>query len=130
MTATKILWGQITIVFLIVLVTTWAGTQWVAWRFGFQPQLGPPWFDLFGWPVYYPPALFWWWYFYEAYAPRIFYEGGLIAASGGFLAIIIAITLSVTPGSSCAASSTAPTASWRSSTASCRTAAGSTTRPR
>ncbi|MGF3021906.1 conjugal transfer protein TraG [Methylobacterium aquaticum] len=95
MTATKILWGQITIVFLIVLLTTWTGTQWVAWRFGFQPQLGPPWFDLFGWPVYYPPALFWWWYFYEAYAPRIFYEGGLIAASGGFLAIIIAITLSV-----------------------------------
>lgn len=95
MTATKILWGQITIVFLIVLLTSWAGTQWVAWRFGFQPQLGPPWFDLFGWPVYYPPALFWWWYFYEAYAPRIFYEGGLIAASGGFLAIIIAITLSV-----------------------------------
>jgi type IV secretion system protein VirD4 len=95
MTATKILWGQITIVFLIVLLTTWTGTQWVAWRFGFQPQLGPPWFDLFGWPVYYPPTLFWWWYFYEAYAPRIFYEGGLIAASGGFLAIIIAITLSV-----------------------------------
>src|SRR5690606_4070146 len=47
MTQTKILWGQITIVLLIVLVTTWAGTQWVAWRFGFQPQLGAPWFELF-----------------------------------------------------------------------------------
>ncbi|MBA4208399.1 MAG: conjugal transfer protein TraG [Parvibaculum sp.] len=95
MSATKILWGQITIVFLIVLTTTWAGTQWVAWRFGFQPQLGQPWFELLGWPVYYPPSLFWWWYFYEAYAPRIFYEGGIIAASGGFLAIGVAITLSV-----------------------------------
>jgi len=95
MSATKILWGQITIVFLIVLTTTWTGTQWVAWRFGFQPQLGEPWFELFGWPVYYPPSLFWWWYFFEAYAPRIFYEGGIIAASGGFLAIGVAITLSV-----------------------------------
>jgi type IV secretion system protein VirD4 len=95
MSSTKILWGQITIVFLIVLTTTWAGTQWVAWRFGFQPQLGQPWFELFGWPVYYPPSLFWWWYFYEAYARHIFYEGGIIAASGGFLAIGVAITLSV-----------------------------------
>ncbi len=95
MPATKILWGQISIVLLIVLSTTWAGTQWVAWRFGFQAQLGPPWFELFGWPVYYPPALIWWWFFYEAYAPRIFYEGGIIAASGGFLAIAVAITLSV-----------------------------------
>tara|TARA_A100001391_G_scaffold65878_6_gene41550 strand:+ start:21620 stop:23611 length:1992 start_codon:yes stop_codon:yes gene_type:complete len=95
MTQTKILWGQITIVLLIVLVTTWAGTQWVAWRFGFQAQLGQPWFELFGWPVYYPPALFWWWYFFEAYAPRIFYEGGAIAAAGGFLAIAVAFTMSV-----------------------------------
>ena len=27
MSATKILWGQITIVFLIVLITTWSATQ-------------------------------------------------------------------------------------------------------
>lgn len=95
MSGTKILWGQITIVFLIVLISIWSGTQWVAWRFGFQPQLGPAWFEVMGWPVYYPPALFWWWYFYDAYAPRIFAEGGIIAASGGFLAIGIAIAMSV-----------------------------------
>ena len=28
MSATKILWGQIAIVILIVLATTWAATQW------------------------------------------------------------------------------------------------------
>jgi len=95
MSGTKILWGQISIVFLIVLLSVWSGTQWVAWRFAFQAQLGPPWFELMGWPVYYPPAIFWWWYFYDAYAPRIFAEGGIIAASGGFLAIGIAITMSV-----------------------------------
>ncbi|WP_262983286.1 hypothetical protein [Paracoccus mutanolyticus] len=95
MSGTKILWGQILIVFLIVLISVWTGTQWTAWRLGFQPQLGPPWFDLWGIPVYYPPALFWWWYFYDAYAPRIFVEGGIIAASGGFLAIAVAIFMSV-----------------------------------
>jgi len=95
MSGTKILWGQISIVFLIVLISVWSGTQWVAWRFAFQAQLGPPWFEILGWPVYYPPAIFWWWYFYDAYAPRIFAEGGIIAASGGFLAIGIAITMSV-----------------------------------
>ncbi len=95
MSGTKIFWGQITVVFLIVLIFIWSGTQWTAWRLGFQPQLGPAWFDLYGIPVYYPPALFWWWYFCDAYAPRIFMEGGIIAASGGFLAIAIAILMSV-----------------------------------
>ncbi|TGQ66029.1 MAG: conjugal transfer protein TraG [Mesorhizobium sp.] len=95
MSATKILWGQILTVFLIVLLTSWAATQWTAWRLGFQAQLGPPWFELAGLPVYYPPALFWWWYFYDAYAPDIFVEGGLIAVSGGFLSVIVAIGMSV-----------------------------------
>ena len=95
MSATKILWGQITTVFLIVLFTTWAATQWTAWRLGFQPQLGQPWFELAGWPVYYPPAFFWWWYFYDAYAPPIFVEGAYIAASGGFISIAVAILMSV-----------------------------------
>jgi type IV secretion system protein VirD4 len=95
MTATKILWGQILTVFAIVVTTTWGATQWTAWRLGFQPQLGTPWFDLAGLSVYPPPAFFWWWYFYDAYAPRIFLEGALIAVSGGFAAIAVAIGLSV-----------------------------------
>src|SRR3546814_9420676 len=45
MSATKILWGQILVVSLIVLVTTWTATQWTAWQLGFQPQLGRPWFE-------------------------------------------------------------------------------------
>ncbi|MFN5719848.1 MAG: type IV secretory system conjugative DNA transfer family protein, partial [Bradyrhizobium sp.] len=95
MSATKILWGQILTVLLIVVLTTWAATQWTAWRLGFQPQLGSPWFELFGWPIYYPPAFFWWWYFYDAYAPPIFVEGAYIAASGGFISIAVAIGMSV-----------------------------------
>ncbi len=95
MPQTRILWGQIFIVTLIVLTFVWGGTQWVAWRLGFQSQLGPPWFELFGWPVYLPPSLAWWWFSFDAYAPHIFVEGGIIAASGGFLAIAVAITMSV-----------------------------------
>ncbi|MFC5394013.1 conjugal transfer protein TraG [Bosea vestrisii] len=95
MSATKILWGQISVVVLIVLVTTWGATQYVAWKLGFQAQLGPPWFTLFGLPFYLPPAFFWWWYFYDAYAPVIFTQGAFIAASGGFIAIIVAIGMSV-----------------------------------
>ncbi|RWB50405.1 MAG: conjugal transfer protein TraG [Mesorhizobium sp.] len=95
MSATKILWGQITVVFLIVLVTTWSATQWTAWRLGFQSQLGTPWFEVAGVPLYYPPAFVWWWYFYDAYAPSIFVEGAYIAACGGFISVAVAIGMSV-----------------------------------
>jgi type IV secretion system protein VirD4 len=95
MSATKILWGQIVVVFAIVLSTMWAATQWVAWKLGYQPQLGHPWFELTsGVPIYFPPAFFWW-YAYDAYAPRVFVEGAYIAASGGFLSIAVAIGMSV-----------------------------------
>lgn len=80
---------------LIVLLTTWGATQWTAWQLGFQPQLGQPWFELAGLPIYYPPAFFWWWYFYDAYAPSVFVEGAYIAASGGFISIAVAIGMSV-----------------------------------
>ncbi|AJE46481.1 conjugal transfer protein TraG [Celeribacter indicus] len=91
----RILWGQIAVVFTIVLVMTWAATQWVAFRLGFQPQLGNPWFELIGLPIYYPPAFFWWWFSFDAYAPSIFVEGAIIAASGGFIAIAAAILMSI-----------------------------------
>ncbi|MEI3853622.1 MULTISPECIES: conjugal transfer protein TraG [unclassified Ensifer] len=95
MSATKILWGQILAVLLIVLLTTWTATQWTAWQLGFQAQLGRPWFELAGLPVYSPPSIFLWWYFYDAYAPDVFWKGGMIAASGGFSAIAVAIGMSV-----------------------------------
>jgi type IV secretory pathway TraG/TraD family ATPase VirD4 len=95
MSATKIFWGQIFVVFTIVLATNSAATQWTAWRLGYQLQLGAPWFVIFGAPFYPPPAFFWWWFSFDAYAPRIFFEGAIIAASGGFVSIIGAITMSV-----------------------------------
>ncbi|RWO70209.1 MAG: conjugal transfer protein TraG [Mesorhizobium sp.] len=95
MPATRILWGQVLAVLLIVLSTTWCASQWTAWRLGFQPQLGSPWFELAGQPIYSPPAFFWWWFLYDAYAPQVFFEGALIATSGSFIAIAVAIGMSV-----------------------------------
>ena len=95
MSATKILWGQILVVFAIVLATMWAATQWTAWRLGYQPQLGDHWYVVGKLPLYPPPAFFWWWFSFDAYAPRIFFEGAIITASGGLIAIIGAIAMSV-----------------------------------
>jgi len=95
LSATKILWGQILVVSVIVLAAIWGATQWTAWRLGYQPRLGTPWTEIAGMPVYPPPAFFLWWYWFDAYAPRIFVEGAIIASSGGFAAIAIAIGMSV-----------------------------------
>jgi len=91
----RILWGQITVIFLIVIGTVWTATQWTAWELGYQAALGDPWFRLSGYPVYPPPAFFWWWFAFDAYAPPVFYRGAAIAASGGFLSIIVAIFMSI-----------------------------------
>jgi len=95
MNATKILWGQVLLVSAVVVAFIWGATEWVAWRLAFQPQLGPPWFEVFGWPLYQPPAFFWWWFAYDAYASDVFVEGAYIAASGGIAALVVAIALSV-----------------------------------
>ena len=95
MSAEKIFWGQVLLVSAVVLAFLWAATEWTAWRLGFQPPLGLPWFELFGWPLYQPPAFFWWWLAYDPYAHDIFVEGGFIAASGGAAAIAVAVTMSV-----------------------------------
>ena len=95
MSATKILWGQLLFVSVVVLAFLWAATEWTAWRLAFQPQLGPAWFVIGRWPIYQPLAFFIWWFKFDAYAPRIFIEGGGIAASGGIAAMAVAIILSV-----------------------------------
>ncbi len=95
MSATRILWGPILTVLFIVLAAIWSATQWTAWQLGFQPQLGEPWFVVGAMPIYPPPAFIWWWFFFDAYAPDVFMTGGAIAASGGFVAIAVAIAMSV-----------------------------------
>ncbi|MCK1628623.1 conjugal transfer protein TraG [Bradyrhizobium sp. 162] len=95
MSGTKILWGQVIVVGLIVLLAIWGATEWTAWRLAWQPELGRPWFELAAFKVYYPPVFFWWWFVYDAYAPHVFVEGAFIAASGTFISIAVAIGMSV-----------------------------------
>ena len=95
MSGTKILWGQILVVGLLALAGIWLATEWTAWRLGFQPQLGPPWFHLGPWPVYPPPAFFVWWFIYEAYAPDVFAAGAFMAAGGALVAVFVAIGMSI-----------------------------------
>lgn len=91
MTPTKFLIGQIVLVFAVVILTTWAATQWAAHMLGYQNGLGSEWFHLGGIPVYYPHRLYNWWYAYDAYAPEVFTKAGSLAAGGGFLGIISAV---------------------------------------
>jgi type IV secretion system protein VirD4 len=95
MSATRILWGQLLFVSIVVLGFLWAATEWTAWRLAYQPQLGPAWFMIGGFPIYQPLAFFIWWFKFDAYAPVIFMQGASIAASGGIAAVVIAIVLSV-----------------------------------
>lgn len=95
MQATRILWGQVLAVFVIILVGIWSATQWTAFALGYQSELGAPWFMVGDWPIYSPPSFFWWWFSFDAYAPHIFERGAYIAVSGGLFAIVVAVTMSV-----------------------------------
>ncbi|MFY8093468.1 MAG: conjugal transfer protein TraG, partial [Niveispirillum sp.] len=91
MTPTKLLIGQILVVFAIVILGVWAATQWAASMLGYQAQLGPAWTVIAGWPVYLPWQLFEWWYWYEAYAPHVFDKAGMLAGASGFMGCAAAI---------------------------------------
>ena len=92
MTPTKILIGQAAVTVSTITGTLWASTQWVAYRLGYQSGLGEQWFSLADWPVYYPWRLFEWWYAYDAYAPELFRQAGMMAAGGGVLGTMTAIS--------------------------------------
>ena len=83
MTPTRLLVGQILVIFAIVLAGVWSATQWAAAMLGHQPQLGAAWFDFFGAPVYRPWQIFAWWYHFDAYAPHVFDRAGALAAASG-----------------------------------------------
>ncbi len=95
MSPTKVLLGQMLVVFAIVVGACSLATQWTAAALDHQTQLGPPWTVLFGEPVYEPWRFFLWWFQFEAYAPAIFDRGGMIAGAGGFAGALAAIIGSV-----------------------------------
>lgn len=95
MQGTNVLFGQIAVVFGIVIAGVWSATQWTAAALGYQLRLGSPWFDFLGTPVYHPWRLFEWWFFFDAYAPRVFDIGGAFAGGSGLVAVLVAIGMSI-----------------------------------
>jgi len=91
MTPTKLLVGQIFLVFAIMALGVWSATQWAASMLAYQPELGPHWFEIGNLPLYRPWALFAWWFEYDAYAPGVFARAGALAAGSGFLGCAAAI---------------------------------------
>jgi len=87
--------GQIIGVLGIIILASWSATQWIAAMFGYQSELGPAWFVIFGHPIYQPWRLFEWWYAYDAYAPTLFGRAGAIAAGGAVASALFAILNSV-----------------------------------
>jgi type IV secretion system protein VirD4 len=94
MRLTTILFWQVMLVLLAVLLGIWAAAQWTAGALGHSPWLGEPWFFLGDEAVYSPWSFFFWWYAYGAYAPDVFDRGGVIASSGGFLGLVVAVVSS------------------------------------
>ncbi|QAA93920.1 MULTISPECIES: conjugal transfer protein TraG [Alcaligenaceae] len=95
MQGTNVLFGQIAVVFGIVIAGVWSATQWTAAALGYQLRLGSPWFDVYGTPIYLPWKLFEWWFFFDAYASEVFNIGGLIAGGSGLIAVVVAIGMSI-----------------------------------
>uniref|UniRef100_B0T6J6 TRAG family protein n=1 Tax=Caulobacter sp. (strain K31) TaxID=366602 RepID=B0T6J6_CAUSK len=112
MSATRILWAPVIVVFVLVLATTWGATQWTANALGYQPELGAPWLIIGDHRLYPPPAFFWWWFAYDAYAPRIFLQGAAIAVSGGLLSLVAVIGMAVWRARESGKSSAFGTARW------------------
>jgi type IV secretion system protein VirD4 len=94
-TANSVLILQVITVLLIMVAGVWFATEWTAAHLGFQPRLGRPWAIAFGFPLYPPWRLFQWWYAYEAYAPRIFNTGGMLAGGAGIAGAVAAIVGSI-----------------------------------
>ena len=95
MSPTKVLLGQIAVVFGIVTLALMLATQWTASSLGYQAELGRPWTVLHGLPLYQPWQFFLWWFQFDAYAPDIFQRGAFVAASGGIAGALAAIIGSV-----------------------------------
>ena len=95
MTPTKVLLGQILVVLGVAIFGVWISTEWCAARLGFQPALGAANTFMLGVPIYAPWRLFVWWHFFDAYAPSVFNQAGLLAATSGLLGCASAIVGSV-----------------------------------
>lgn len=98
MTPTKLLIGQILVLFAIVSAGSWFATEWCASKPNFQAQLGRSRFILAGLPFHRPWHLFTWWFWYDDCAPLT--SNRAFAVSIGVAGCIVPIVGSLWPAES------------------------------
>ncbi|WP_423836606.1 conjugal transfer protein TraG [Stutzerimonas stutzeri] len=79
----------------VVFASVWIATQSAASSLGYAEQLGHPWFELQGYPVYKPWDLFGWWFRFGDASPSTFDRAGLIASGGSATAVLLAFGMSI-----------------------------------
>ncbi|AHY42708.1 conjugal transfer protein TraG [Stutzerimonas chloritidismutans] len=93
--ASNVLYGQVVTTVSVVLASVWIATQSAASSLDYDQQLGRPWFELRGYPVYQPWRLFGWWFRFGDASPSTFDRAGLIASGGSATAVLLAFGMSI-----------------------------------
>lgn len=88
----NIFYGHLFVGTLFILTSVWGTTQYVAYAFGYQEQLGLPWFYISNIPIYFPWSWFVWGYYFGPYAPWVFKTASWITY-GSFLLMFAAMVL-------------------------------------
>jgi type IV secretion system protein VirD4 len=80
---------------LTVIIGFWVAAQYIASALAYQPELGPPMFSVFNYPIYAPWSYFPWLWNYGAYAPSIFNRAIVIIGAFTLLGVGIAVFIAV-----------------------------------
>ena len=92
---TRFVWTALGLFTLIVLLSTWAATQYAAWALEYSPLLGKP---MIAPEVYFPfDILVWTWKFnsleYGPQVMKVFERAHLIMGAGGLLSLLLPVAL-------------------------------------
>lgn len=68
----NVFYGQVMAALFMSFLGMWGITQYVASALAYQPQLGPPVWVVFDYPIYEPWSWFFWAYYYDSYATWVF----------------------------------------------------------
>lgn len=92
---TRVVWVAFGAFILILLLSSWLATEYVAWVFGWPPVFGPP---VWGSHVYFPFDVLIWTWKYDSLtigwpAMQVFERAHLIMGVGGFTALVVPIAI-------------------------------------
>jgi type IV secretion system protein VirD4 len=92
---TRVVWVALGAFILILLLTAWLATEYLAWIFGWPAAFGTP---MIGAHVYFPFDVLVWTWRYDTPAigwpsMQVFQRAHLMLGAGGFLALVVPITI-------------------------------------